>query len=120
MRTNSYLIKPHEFRFPIEILKVVKDDTTDEGIPSDIFKESYKSILKTRAKIVHISGKEIQLAEGITTIKSIRFIIRYPIHIKETIDETYKLKYNGIIHNITYARDVEESHVYMELLAEKA
>lgn len=119
MRTNAYLVKPHEFKVKIEILKESTDTANEEGIPNDIFEENYKTVLTTRTKIVHISGKEVQLAEGIDNIRTTRFIIRYPIHLKETIDETYKLRYKNQLYNITYARDVEESRVYMELLAER-
>ena len=109
MRTETYLIKPHEFRHPIKIYKQV------EGISE----EGLQEVLICRAKIVHISGKDVQLAEGISNIKSTRFIIRYPLQLSEEIDETYKLKFKDSIYNITYAKNIEERNIYLDLLAEK-
>ena len=120
MRTESYLIKPHEFRFMIEIYKPVpKSGVTDEGLPTSTYEDNYERVLTTRAKIINVSGKEFQLAEGITTLKTSRFIIRYPIHLNEEIDETYRIKYKNSFYNINYVKDIEERRIYLDIVAEK-
>ena len=117
MRTETYLIKPHEFRHPIKIYKQV-EGISEEGLPL-VGEEGLEEVLSCRAKIVHISGKDVQLAEGISNIKSTRFIIRYPLQLNEEINETYKLKYKDSLYNITYAKNIEERNIYLDLLAEK-
>lgn len=117
MRTETYLIKPHEFRHPIKIYKVA-EGVNEEGLPLT-GEEGLQEVLSCRAKIVHVSGKDVQLAEGISNIKSTRFIIRYPLQLSEEIDETYKLKYKDSLYNITYAKNIEERNIYLDILAEK-
>ena len=117
MRTETYLIKPHEFRHPIKIYKQV-EGISEEGLPL-VGDEGLDEVLSCRAKIVHISGKDVQLAEGICNIKSTRFVIRYPLQLSEEINETYKLKYKDSLYNITYAKNIEERNIYLDLLAEK-
>lgn len=117
MRTETYLIKPHEFRHPIKIYKQV-EGISEEGLPL-VGEEGLEEVLSCRAKIVHVSGKDVQLAEGISNIKSTRFIIRYPLQLSEEIDETYKLKYKVSLYNITYAKNIEERNIYLDILAEK-
>lgn len=117
MRTETYLIKPHEFRYPIKIYKQV-EGISEEGLPL-VGEEGLEEVLSCRAKIVHVSGKDVQLAEGISNIKSTRFIIRYPLQLSEEINETYKLKYKDSLYNITYAKNIEERNIYLDILAEK-
>ena len=117
MRTETYLIKPHEFRHPIKIYKQV-EGISEEGLPL-VGEEGLEEVLSCRAKIVHISGKDVQLAEGISNIKSTRFVIRYPLQLSEEINETYKLKYKDSLYNITYAKNIEERNIYLDILAEK-
>ena len=117
MRTETYLIKPHEYRHPIKIYKQV-ERISEEGLPL-VGEEGLEEVLSCRAKIVHISGKDVQLAEGISNIKSTRFIIRYPLQLSEEINETYKLKYKDSLYNITYAKNIEERNIYLDILAEK-
>lgn len=117
MRTETYLIKPHEFRHPIKIYKQV-EGISEEGLPL-VGEEGLEEVLSCRAKIVHVSGKDVQLAEGISNIKSTRFIIRYPLQLSEEINETYKLKYKDSLYNITYAKNIEERNIYLDILAEK-
>ena len=117
MRTETYLIKPHEFRHPIKIYKQV-EGISEEGLPL-VGEEGLEEVLSCRAKIVHVSGKDVQLAEGISNIKSTRFVIRYPLQLSEEINETYKLKYKDSLYNITYAKNIEERNIYLDLLAEK-
>lgn len=117
MRTETYLIKPHEFRHPIKIYKQV-EGISEEGLPL-VGEEGLEEVLSCRAKIVHVSGKDVQLAEGVSNIKSTRFVIRYPLQLSEEINETYKLKYKDSLYNITYAKNIEERNIYLDILAEK-
>lgn len=105
-----FRINPGEFKHPIEIFSV-KQSQDDDFIPI----EEELILLKTRAKILNISGKETLLSDKTISSNIKRFYIRYK-NIELTTD--CKLKYNNKTYNITYISDIEEKHKYFEIVGE--
>ncbi len=105
-----YRINPGEFKHPIEIISF-KAYVNEDNIPISID----EVILKTKARILNISGKEKILGDGVSSINSKRFYIRYK---NISISAKDKIKYAGKLYNITYVSDVEEKHKYLEIVAE--
>lgn len=105
-----FKINPGEFKHPIEIFSV-NQSQNDDFIPIN----EELTLLKTRAKILNISGKETLLSDKTISSNIKRFYIRYK-NIELTTD--CKLKYNNKTYNITYVSDIEEKHRYFEIVGE--
>ena len=108
-------IKNGEFKHPIVIQRLDPDaDKVDEdNIPIE---EVWNDLIKTRAQILNISGKETIIANAETSTTSKRFYIRYSRNIRLTTDD--RIVYDGQIYNITYVSDIEEQHKYYEIVGE--
>ena len=103
-------IKNSELKHKIEIIKV--EQSVNEYY-EPIEKET--TLLKARAKILNISGKEVITSDKITSNIVKRFYIRYR---KTDIDTSCKLKYNNKTYNITYVSDIEDEHKFFEIVGE--
>ena len=110
-----YTIDPGEFKHPIEIqeLQVVKVNI----IPT----EKWSSILETKAKIINISGKEVQTGNSIDSEYSKRFIIRYPrgVTIDSEDSKRYRVLYKDRGYDITYLSDIEDLNKYLEIVTKR-
>lgn len=109
-----YTINPGEFKHPIEI-QILKPGVDEENIPCEV----WNRLISTKAKIVNVSGKEVQLSDGISSFNSKRFIIRYPRNTTMDTEDTtkYRLIYKKA-YNITYMSNIQESNKYLEIIAE--
>ena len=110
-----YTIDPGEFKHPIELqqLKIVKIN--------NIATEKWESILKAKAKIINISGKEIQVNNNIKSEYSKRFIIRYPrgISLDSEDSKNQRLVYKNRSYDIIYISDVLDLNKYLEIVVKK-
>ncbi|SFC15040.1 phage head closure protein [Clostridium uliginosum] len=108
------IIDSGEFKHPIQIERlssgVDEDNIPIEGwndiIPNKIF----------RAKIKNMNGYEIIVAQGDTSINKKRFYIRYKKDLNLTTKD--RIVYNKQFYNITYVSDIEEAHMYYEIVVE--
>lgn len=111
---SSYLfLKAHQFKHPIKIFKYVTTEVNQNNIPID---SKEKLTIKARAAIRNTSGKEIEIADGVSIENKKRFYIRYRKIGFSTKDA--KLEYNGAIFDIKSISDVEEAHKVFEIVAE--
>lgn len=110
-----YTIDPGKFKHPIEIqeLQAVK--------VNNIANEKWISILKAKAKIANISGKEVQTSNSINAEYSKRFIIRYPrgLNIDAEDSKRYRIFYKNRGYDITYLSDVQELKKYLEIVTKR-
>lgn len=108
-----YTIDPGDFKHPIELqqLEVVKIN--------NIASKKWVSILKTKAKIINISGKEVQETIKETSSVTKRFIIRYPKYIDDEDSKKYKLIYKDKEYNITYLSNIKDLGKYLEIVTER-
>lgn len=110
-----YTIDPGEFKHPIEIqeLKQVKINK--------IATEKWESILKAKAKIINVSGKEVQTTNSIQEEYSKRFIIRYPrgISLYSEDSKKYRVIYKNRAYDIIYISDVLDLNKYLEIVVKK-
>lgn len=109
-----YTINPGEFKHPIEI-QTLTPGVDEDNIPCEV----WSKLINKKAKIVNVSGKEVQLSDGISSFNSKRFIIRYPRNI--TIDTEDTTKYRIVYkkpYNITYMSNIQEANKYLEIIAE--
>ena len=108
-----YTIDPGDFKHPVELqqLRPVK--------VNNIASEEWVSILKTKAKIINVSGKEVKetIKESSSVIK--RFIIRYPKNIDDEDSKKYKLIYKDKEYNITYLSNIKDLNKYLEIVTER-
>ncbi|MBY6973080.1 UNVERIFIED_ORG: hypothetical protein B2H98_13115 [Clostridium botulinum] len=107
-----YVIDPGEFKHPIEIRRYIKNGKDEDDIPT----EKYESIVTTRAKIINISGKKFSLNDGIASKKTKIFTIRFPKDIEITNND--KLLYSKKMYDIIYPSDIEDLHIYLEIVCE--
>ena len=106
-----YRINPGNFKHPIEILKYISV-TDEDNIP----RKQYKTVLKARARILNISGKEKVLNDGIISRSIKRFYIRYKRNLNLNTEDI--ILYKNKKYNITYVSNVEEKDVYLEIVGE--
>ncbi|NFE93710.1 head-tail adaptor protein [Clostridium botulinum] len=107
-----YVIDPGDFKHKIEIRRYSKNGKDEDDIPT----EKYEAIVKTRAKIINTSGKEISINNGIASKKTKIFRIRFPKGIEITNND--KLLYNKKMYDIIYPSDIEDLHIYLEIVCE--
>ena len=110
-----YTIDPGDFKHPIELqqLQVVKIN--------NIASEKWISILKTKAKIINVSGKEIQTTKSIDGEYTKRFIIRYPrgLAIDSEDCKKYRIVYKNNAYDITYLSDIQDLNKYLEIVTKR-
>lgn len=110
-----YTIDSGDFRHPIEIqeLQAVK--------VNNIASEKWITILKAKAKIANISGREVQTNKSIDSEYSKRFIIRYPrgINIDSEDSKKYRVFYKNRGYDITYLSDVQDLKKYLEIVTKR-
>ena len=110
-----YTIDSGEFKHPIEIqeLQAVK--------VNNIASEKWVSILKAKAKIANISGREIQTSDSINAEHSKRFIIRFPrgLNIDAEDSKRYRIFYKNRGYDITYLSDVQDLKKYLEIVTKR-
>ena len=110
-----YTIDPGEFRHPIEIqeLQAVK--------VNNIASEKWISILKAKAKIANISGREVQTSNSINAEYNKRFIIRYPRGLNIDVEDSkrYRIFYKDRGYDITYLSDVQDFNKYLEIVTKR-
>ena len=110
-----YTINAGEFKHPIEIqeLQAVKIN--------NIASEKWISILKAKAKIANISGREVQTSNSINAEYSKRFIIRYPrgLNIDTEDSKRYRIFYKNRGYNITYLSDIKDLNKYLEIVVKR-
>ncbi|MDO5518417.1 MAG: phage head closure protein [Clostridium sp.] len=110
-----YTIDPGEFKHPIEVqqLKAVK--------VNNIATEKWISILKTKAKIANISGREVQTINSINEEYSKRFIIRYPrgLNLDAEDSKRYRILYKDRGYDITYLSDIQDLNKYLEIVTKR-
>lgn len=110
-----YTIDPGAFKHTIEIQELKKIKV------NNIASEEWTTILKAKAKIINLSGKEVQEAQGINQITTKRFIIRYPrsLNIENEDSKKYRVFYKNKSYNITYSSNVQDLNKYLELVTER-
>lgn len=110
-----YTIDPGEFKHSIEIqeLQAVK--------VNNIASEKWISILKAKAKIANISGREVQTSNSTDAEYSKRFIIRYPrrLNIDAEDSKRYRIFYKNRGYDITYLSDVHDLKKYLEIVTKR-
>jgi len=106
-----YKINPGEFKHFIEI-QTLKPGVDEDNIPCEV----WDKLIITKAKIVNVSGKEVQLSDSISSSNSKRFIIRY-LNIDTEDTTKYRLMYKEA-YNITYISNIQEADKYLEIIAE--
>ena len=110
-----YTIDPGEFRHPIEIqeLQAVK--------VNNIASEKWITILKAKAKIANISGREVQTRNSIDAEYNKRFIIRYSRSISFDSEDSkrYRVFYKNRGYDITYLSDVQDLNKYLEIVTKR-
>ena len=110
-----YTIDPGEFKHPLEIqeLQAVK--------VNNIASEKWITILKTKAKIANISGREVQTSNSIDREYNKRFIIRYlrSISFDNEDSKRYRVFYKNRGYNITYLSDVQDLNKYLEIVVKR-
>ncbi|MBE6051602.1 MAG: head-tail adaptor protein [Clostridium sp.] len=110
-----YAIDPGEFKHPIELqqLKIVK--------VNNIATEKWESILKAKAKIINVSGKEVQTTNSIQEEYSKRFIIRYPrgISLDSEDSKKYRVIYKDRAYDIFYLSDIQDLNKYLEIVTKR-
>ena len=77
--------------------------------------------IKAKAKIINISGKEIQVNNNIKSEYSKRFIIRYPrgISLDSEDSKNQRLVYKNRSYDIIYISDVLDLNKYLEIVVKK-
>ncbi|WWU66132.1 phage head closure protein [Clostridium baratii] len=111
MKLDKFDIKPHEFRYPIEIQRLVPG-MDKENRPCD----KWETIINARAKILNVRGEEFTQAYGTGSKISKTFYIRGSRSKKVTNED--RILYKGTPFNIIYINDIEERGVYLEIKAE--
>ena len=110
-----YTIDPGEFKHPIELqeLKLVKIN--------NIASEKWVSLIKTKAKIINVSGKEVQTTKSIDSEYTKRFVIRYPrgLNIDFEDSKKYRVLYKNNTYDITYLSNIQDLNKYLEIVAKR-
>lgn len=107
----NFKINIGEFKHYIEIQKLVQG-TDEENRP----KEEWKTILKTRAKILNARGGEFLEAKGVGSKIAKTFYIRFSRSVE--ITNECRVLYNETPYNILYVNDIEERGIYLEIKTE--
>lgn len=110
-----YTIDPGEFKHSIEIqeLQAVK--------VNNIASEKWITILKAKAKIANISGKEVQTSNSIYSEYSKRLIMRYPRGVIIDCEDSkrYRVLYKDREYDITYLSDIQDLNKYIEIVVRR-
>lgn len=110
-----YTIDPGEFKHPIEIqeLNLCK--------VNNIATEKWTTILKAKAKIINVSGKEVQTSNSVNQEITKRFIIRYPRYIKFDAEDSknYRVLYKNNTYDITYKSNIQDLNKYLEIVTKR-
>lgn len=108
---KKFKINPAELKHPIVITATTKDKI--DNIPVIGTQE----LLRTRAKIINITGFQYfkQLEINSKIVKT--FYIRYPRKCK--ISKEHQIIYDGRKYNIVYANNIDEASRYLELKCEE-
>lgn len=104
-----------EYVHKIDIQRRVKDAVDNYGLPT----EEWKSIYKTRAKIVNQNGKEY-LEQGVSPYSRRVIKLWFRSHPRIKIDPHDRLVYDGQIWNIRSVDDANENRIITVLIAELA
>lgn len=108
---KNFKITTGELKHKIFIQRATKIKN-DDGL----IVESWKEILRCKAKIVNKSGKEIQIASGTATNITTRFYIRYSRGLNLTTKD--RIEFNNKIFNIVYASNILENNQWYEIIGE--
>lgn len=104
-------INPRELRYKIKIQKPIDSfDEDNRPVPE------WHTFLEPRAKVVNISGEELDIAEGIGVKIVKTFYIRFRKNIE--IEEGDRILYKGKKYNIKYINNMEEQNRYLEIKTE--
>lgn len=88
---------------------------------NNIATEKWESILKAKAKIAKISGREVQTSNSINEEYSKRVIIRYPrdLNLDAEDSKRYRILYKDRGYDITYLSDIQDLNKYLEDVTKK-
>ncbi|MEG2429513.1 MAG: phage head closure protein [Oscillospiraceae bacterium] len=102
------------YKFPIEIqAKIINEDEIGNQL------ESWITILKCRAEINCIGGKEYYLACQQNSQNDMKFKIRYCKALKKLNSQLSRIIYNNEIYDIKHIDDFEERHETLKIKAVK-
>lgn len=103
-------VNPGELKQRIEIVRM-PDSMDEDGYPVG----EMQQVLKCWAKFSRTSGKEVYKANADYADVSVRFMIR---HTSKSLDNKMSVLYNGDRYDIRYINEYNDSHEYIELMAE--
>lgn len=107
----SFSIKNSEFRHKVEIQQLTTTNNED-NIPV----ENWETVRTCFAKITHQGGNEQNISNGLLSIKTTKFFIRYSnINLNS---KTHRIVYGDQIYDIKYANNVQEANKYIQIFAE--
>ena len=105
-------INPGELNHKIQIIRIDKSATNENGFP--IIQEEV--LYTCWAKVSHKTGSAIAADSSDFSKDKTRFLVRY----KPGIDTGCIVRYKGNDYNVIYLNDYEENHEYTEIWTEKA
>lgn len=110
---SKFTIKPHEFRHSIVIQRKTYGEIDEDGLPLE---ETWTDYIKTRAKVINASSKEILQARQVEVEIDKTFYIRAR-HDKE-VTEADRILYKGYIYEISCPpNNKEDGGLYIEIKA---
>lgn len=105
----KFKINPGEFRHPIEIQRLSDKENNNDNIPIT----KWDTLIKAKAKILNVRGKEYLEAQGIGSEISKTFYIRASK--KTIVTNEDSILYKGSRYDIEYSNDIEDKGIYLEL-----